>query len=345
MDKWFIVDCHNQFIPEEAVLKSRGSRMDLTDITKPQVSPFRRSLDIEGKLRVMDDAGVDIAVLHMASLNYLGLDFCRAMNDGNARVAKEYPGRFIACAHLPLDGGGSPEALNELDRAINGLGLQGVAIETSTETVTIGSEELSPLYEKISRLDVPIVVHPSIRFTPGSGLKFYMHQAISVEIENTKACVEVMFGVLKEFPDLKFLMPHHGGALPIWQGRMMNSFIPDGWEIPEDMKYVPKTPRIRRQLGLDKAFGTLFDKLYFDTSGFQGWMPITQATLLTVRADRLCFGTDYGFEMLDAQDIKGFIDDIKKLNIPEADKRNILGENIRTLFKLGNNNSTSSQHR
>ncbi len=337
-NKWFIVDCHNQYIPQEAIPKSRGTSRDLTNLDSPPPS-FRRSVDIESKLRVMDDAGIDMAVIHMASLNLLGMDFCRAMNDGNARIAKEYPGRFIPCAHLPLDDAGSPEGLNEIDRTISGLGLEGVALETSGERLTLGSEELFPLYEKISRLDVPIVIHPSILrigLTLGTGLRFSMHRAISVEIENTKACVDVMFGVLNKFPDLKFLMPHHGGALPIWQGRMMNSFIPNGWEIPENMQGVLKTPRVRRQLGLDKAFAALFEKLYFDTSGFQGWMPITKAALLTVRADRLCFGTDYGFEMLEAQDIKGFIDDIKKLNLSETDKRNILGENIRNLFKLGN---------
>jgi len=337
-DKWFIVDCHNQFVPQEGILKSRGTTMDLT--SGPQAATQKRVTDIEGKLRVMDEAGIDMAVIHQSPLSLLGLDFCRAMNDGNARTAKEYPGRFIACAHIPLDGGGSPEACKEVDRAINDLGLKGVALLTSTEKVTLSSEELFPLYEKINQLDVPVVVHPNnIRIGErvsrlGSGLRVNMHRAIAVETENTEACVDVMFGVLNKFPDLKFLMPHHGGALPFWQGRMMSQCIPDGWKIPDNVKDIPKTPRIRRQLGLDKHFAALFEKLYFDTSGFQGWMPITQATLLTVRADRLCFGTDYGFEMLEAQDIKGFIDDIKKLNMPEADRRNILGENIRTLFKL-----------
>jgi aminocarboxymuconate-semialdehyde decarboxylase len=340
-DKWLIIDSHNQFIPEEGARKSRGNTiMDLSNMEDPRALPFKRSLDLEGKLRVMDEAGVDMAVIHMASLNVLGLDFCRAMNDGNARVAREYPGRFIAMAHLPLVGGGSPEAIDEVERAVSELGLRGLALESSSGDVALGSEELFPLYEKVLSLDIPIVVHPPSNFGAGiaavSGLKFNMHRAISVEIENTRGCVEAMFGALDKYPDLKFLMPHHGGALPVWLGRMMNSFVPDGWEIPDEFKGVPKTPRIRKQLGLDKAFEALLEKLYFDTSGFQGWMPITRATLQTIRADRLCFGTDYGFEMVDALDMKIFIENIMELDISETDKRNILGENIRRLFKLGN---------
>ena len=333
-EKWFVVDTHNQHIPREAVQKSRGGITDLTDIENPRIAPFRRILDLEGKLRAMDDAGVDMALLHNASTNYLGLEFCKAMNDGNARVMREYPKRFICCAHIPLDDGGSPAALQEVDRAITGLGLRAVALETSTDKTVLGSDELTPLFDKINRLNVPVVIHPATKLVPGSGLKHTMHGSINVEIENTKACVEVMFGILPKFPELKFIMPHHGGALPIWQGRMMNSFVPEGWPVPDNLKSEPKTPRVRKLLGLDKAWTEIFNKLYFDTSGFQGWMPITLSALYTVRPDRFCFGTDQGFEMVAAQDIKGFIEDIKKLNLPEKDRRNILGENIRTLFNL-----------
>jgi predicted TIM-barrel fold metal-dependent hydrolase len=78
----------------------------------------------------------------------------------------------------------------------------------------------------------------------------------------------------------------------------------------------------------------LFGKMYFDTAGFMGWMPITQATLLTVKPQRMVFGTDYGLEMIEAQDIKAFIDNIKAMNIPEPDRRAILGDTARELFKI-----------
>jgi aminocarboxymuconate-semialdehyde decarboxylase len=333
--KWFIVDAHNQFIPREAVPKSKGTFMDLTKMD-PLTSPFKNSLDMEKRIKVMDEAGVDMAITHMASLNLLGLDFCKTMNDGNARLAREYPDRTIALAHIPLDTGASPEGLKELDRSIQELGLKGVALESSTEKLTLGSEELFPMYEKISRLDVPIVVHPANLklMGKGTGIKFLMIRQAGVEIENTNACIEVMFGPLAKFPNLKFLMPHHGGALPIWQGRMKLSFVPDGFPVPDKLKAMPKTPRIRQQLGLDKPFQDILDKLYFDLSGFGGWMPITNMAISIIGPGRLCFGTDYGFEMNEAADIKLFIDNIKKLDLPEKDKRNMLGENIRTLFRL-----------
>jgi predicted TIM-barrel fold metal-dependent hydrolase len=63
-------------------------------------------------------------------------------------------------------------------------------------------------------------------------------------------------------------------------------------------------------------------------------MPITEAATKTIRTDRLCFGTDYPFEIHDTEDVKGFIENIKNMAIPEADKKNILGDNIKRLFDV-----------
>ncbi|MDA8344131.1 MAG: amidohydrolase family protein [Thermaerobacter sp.] len=342
-NSWFVVDAHNQYIPQEAVLASKGTKLDLT---RPEHgAAFGMNRDMEGKLRMMDEAGIDAVLSHCASLNILGLDFCKAMNDGNARVARDYPDRVIPLAHLPLDGGATPEGLRELDRCILELGFKGVALESSTMQHTLGSEDLYPLYKRIDQLDVPIVVHPgvmkhmqegsSIESILKSGIKSQMLLQASTEIEDTTACIEVMFGVLNRFPNLKFLMPHHGGALPIWQGRMKLTYVPEGFQIPEQFKkYFAKTPRIRQLVGLDQPFQEILDKLYFDTAGFGGWMPITTTAVSIISAKRLCFGTDYGLEMNEAADVKLFIDNIKGLDIPEQDKRDILGENIRHLFKL-----------
>lgn len=343
-NKWFVVDCHNQYIPREAipVLMSSplGKQMGLSGGGGAPAGPMSGSLDIERKLKVMEEAGVDMAVIHMASMNLLGLEFCAAMNNGNARVAKEYPGKLVPLAHVPLES--TPAVMKELDRAINELGLRGVALETSSDKYTLGSPALTPLFEKINSLDVPVVIHPAnFRMTGGSSPASAMdamnniNMAMTVEGENARAATEILGGVLQKFPELKVLLPHHGGAMPLLIGRMMFHFLPEGYVLPDQYKMtMPRTRRIRKELGLDEAFMDLFGKMYFDTAGFMGWMPITQATLLTVKPQRMVFGTDYGLEMIEAQDIKAFIDDIKALPIPEADRRAILGDTARQLFNI-----------
>ena len=90
-----------------------------------------------------------------------GLETCRAINDGYAKIQKEYPGKFITCAHVPVHQGA--EAMDELKRSIEILGLQGVALITSYSHMAIDSDEMMPFYERISGYQVPIVVHPTLR--------------------------------------------------------------------------------------------------------------------------------------------------------------------------------------
>ena len=334
-EKFLVIDTHNHFVPGEAT--NYVFSKDRKDDNKGPMLP-RPVLEkagpgrIESRLQVMDEAGVNMAVLNMSSYSPHGLDFCRIQNDGYAEIVSKYPDRFVACAHVPL--GGSQGIIDELDLAVNELGFKAVSLETSSSTHTIDSEELFPLYEKVSQLDIPIVIHPTLRSGIWGGLKYRMSEHISREYEITKATVEVMYGVLNRFPDLQFIMPHHGGGMPVLKGRIMAWVEPEGWVAPENTKSGHKTPRLLNELGLDKVFEDLFDKIYFDTSGFGGWMPITEAAVKTIRTDRLCFGTDYPMEISEACDVKGFINDIKLLDISEQEKRNILGENIKRLFKL-----------
>ena len=333
-ENWLVIDAHHHFFPEEATKRlGIADGMDYAASTTGKFARlYQQGKEIEHTVQVMDEAGVDMAVLNQSAWSPGGLAVCQAINNGYARVARDYPGRFIACAHIPLEAG--QEALDELDRAVNELGCKGVSLVTSTSKVTLISKELFPLYQKISQLDIPIVIHPTIRVPLWGGTTYLVGSGVSREYDIAKATIEVMNNVLKEFPDLKFLMPHHGGGMPNIVGRVKARFEPEGWEVPEKIRGIAKTPREMEQLGLDKAFDELFGKLYFDTAGFGGWMPITKSATEVIRSDRLCFGTDYPYEIHEAEDIKAFIDNIKQLNIPETEKRNILGENIKTLFRL-----------
>jgi predicted TIM-barrel fold metal-dependent hydrolase len=333
MDKWLVIDTHNHHMPRQAAsLAKAADGMDYAASLKRLPTGYDRVMDLEHRIQVMEGAGVNMVVLEQSSWSPQGLEMCRTMNDGQREAMKRFPGRFICCAHAPLDA--SPAILAELDRAINEIGCQGVSLVTSMAGRTLDSEELLPLYEKIAQLDVPIAVHPSIKRGVWGGQKYGLSDHVSREYDIAKATVEVLYGVLSRFPDLKFLMPHHGGGIPNQKGRIMAWHEPVGWAVPEELKGMPKTPRELKELNLDKDFENVFGKLYFDTAGFGGWMPITESAAKVIRTDRLCFGTDYPFEIHEAQDVKIFIDSIKALDLSDQEKRNILGENAKRLFKI-----------
>ncbi|MBW1803235.1 MAG: amidohydrolase [Deltaproteobacteria bacterium] len=332
-EKWLVIDAHNHYLPKDATeLACVADGMDYAASLKRIPVGYEAAYDIENRIKLMDDAGVDMTVLEQSAWSPQGIAVCKAMTDGYADAAKKYPDRFIPCAHLPLQPG--QEVLDELDRAVNELGFKVLSLVSSTSKYTLDSEDLFPLYEKVNALDIPIFVHPSIKSGIWGGSKHGLSNHVSREYDVAKATVEVMYGVLPRFPELKFIMPHHGGGIPSQKGRMMAWHEPEDWQVPDNIKGMPKTPVELEELGLDKDFEDLWGKLYFDTAGFGGWMPITEAATKTIMIERLCFGTDYPFEIHNARDVKAFIDNIKALDIPEQDKKNILGENIKRLFKL-----------
>jgi predicted TIM-barrel fold metal-dependent hydrolase len=327
--KWLVVDTHNHYFPKEVGNKiGVADGMDYAGMMTGQFNkPFQYGSSIERTLQVMDEAGVDMSILNQSTWSPLGLIFCQALNDSYAKVARDYPGRFIVCAHVPLDG--SAETLSELDRAVSELGFKVVSLVSSTTTMTWDSEKLFPLWEKINRLGLPIIIHPTTRTPLWGASTFMLSAAVAREYDVAKAVIEALNVVLPRFPDLRFLIPHHGGGIPFLKGRIMARFEPAGWKVPQETKGISKTPREMKEIGLDKAFDAIFDKFYFDTAGSGGWLPETEATINIVRRDRICFGTDYPYEIHMGKDVKLFIDGIKQLKLSDEEKGNIFGDNTK----------------
>lgn len=336
--KWLVIDSHTHIIPKEAAAKAGFA--DGFDYAAPlrqegSVS-YAMAQDVEGMLRVMEDSGIDMAVINKAAWSPQGLEMCKLMNDKYVEVGNKYPGKFILCGTVPLQGG--QDAADEVERCISELGLKGMSLVSSMLDANMDSPGMWPVYEKIQKLDVPIVVHPTLRMPIwGGGKKYGLGWSVSREYDIAKATVEVMYGVLKDFPDLKFLMPHYGGGIQGQKGRLRGQFSPDSWkwDVPGKVPFRPNTPREVEEKGLAKAFDQIFDKVYFDMAGGGvGWLPNIEAAIPNIRADRLCFGTDYPYDVKIAGDVRYFIDVVKKLDIPEANRRLILGENIKRLFKI-----------
>jgi aminocarboxymuconate-semialdehyde decarboxylase len=333
--KWLVIDSHTHYLPEAAIAKAGVSHgFDFPALLKGEMSiPYAKIRDLDGILRVMDDAGIDMAVENQSAWTTQGMPICKAINDGYAEVLKQYPEKFILCGHVPLEGGQT--AVDEVKRCINDLGLHGISLPSSAPDVFLDDSQLWPMYKAIEQLDVPIVLHPSVRFPIwGGGAKYDLRRTVSREYDICKATVEVMYGVLKDFPKLKFLIPHYGGGMPGQKARLRAWYEPPGMNIPADIKSCPKTPNELDKLGIPKAFDEIFDKIYWDMAGAgAGWLPGIQVALIMMRTDRICWGTDYPYDMHTAEDMKAFAEVVKKLKIPESERRLMLGENVKRLFK------------
>jgi aminocarboxymuconate-semialdehyde decarboxylase len=150
----------------------------------------------------------------------LGASVCRSYNNAIGRIVKGFPGKFIGLATVPLQD--AHLAAEELDRAVNKLGLQGAFTTSTVKGADLDAEELWPFYAKAEQLDVPIIVHPANTGPmPGGwsltknyatrGYGFW--SALGHPMAISLAVANLMFGgVLDAFPKLRFCFLEAGGT-------------------------------------------------------------------------------------------------------------------------------------
>lgn len=142
-------------------------------------------------------------------------------NELCARVSQLYPQHFIGAAMLPQSPGVDPRScLPELERCVREHGFVGLNLNPDPSGGHWTSPPLTdrhwyPLYERMVELDVPAMVHVST----SCNACFHTTGAHYLNADTT-AFMQCMSGDLfKDFPTLRFLIPHGGGAVPYHWGR------------------------------------------------------------------------------------------------------------------------------
>ena len=293
---------------------------------------------IEEHLEAMDEAGVDMAVLSISQFaNLMGKELCRETNEGFADVLEKYPGRFIIAGCFPQDDPGA--AVEEIEYQVKELGFPAITMLTSlSPEITLSNKEyMFPVYEKASELGIPVFLHPHLK-PFGIETDCTINRTCGRGLDSAKAALRIIYDIFPFFPDLKFILPHFGGATFALKGRMTNFFEP--WpELglpPRKDKYanLACSPLELQELGYDKAFNDLFDKLYFDGAGSGGWPVITEMAFKAARPDRLCFGTDFPYEMHEGRDFTYYLDSLDGIGLTQEQKDGFLGGNLAKLLNL-----------
>jgi len=335
-----IIDTEFHHVPWEAAQRARDlpgpgpyGESKFSAIIDNLDSTYSKFFDVEACLQHMEKCGTDMALIGQATWTIASLEVCKIINDELSREAAVYPGKFIPMAHVPpLDG---QPAMDELERAVNELGMKAIAVTTSQQQgLTIDDERMKPFFSKASKLNVPVVVHPSVKMPIWGGTKYFMSGSVSREYDIVKSLVEVLCGVLPEFPTLRFLFSHYGGGAPFLLGRIMSWYAPAGSAVPKELIGKPKTYAEFLEYGLKEEFDTLLDRIYFNTAGTGGWLPALKQALLVLKPERICFGSDYPFEMARPSDYKGFVDEVIAVDLLEQQTAEIFGENARRLFNV-----------
>jgi aminocarboxymuconate-semialdehyde decarboxylase len=315
-----IIDFEHHYIPAEL-----GRRLGMDPARKEAVrtrdaSVHSQLFDMEAQLRDMDHAGIDIAVQSCILGWDTSLENCTLLNDCSADLQKSYRTRFVALAHAPVleDGG-----LRELERAIDRLSLKGVTISSQVSGLSLDAKELTPFYDLMDRLRVPIFVHPALSPKGYSLMHDYMLPVILTREFDLGVAITRLIagGVVERYPDLQFVFAHFGGGLAGYKERISRS------------SYRFKLPR---------SFDDYFDRLYFDMAGFEGSPVALRCALEGIKPECMVFATDYpqNFNNSDPNEGKGvdgikqYVGEIRALPLAEQTKEDMLGGTAARLLRL-----------
>ncbi|MFC1861352.1 amidohydrolase family protein, partial [Chloroflexota bacterium] len=279
----------------------------------------------EGRIREMDENGIDMQVLCMASgLESIDASEATAMacniNDRLSVVIKEHPERFSGFAALaPQD---PDAAASELERAVKELGLKGAKINSHVRGEHLDNEKYWAIFESAEKLGVPIYIHP--RRPSTDMLKLYENYPVltgsiwGFAADTGLHAMKLIFsGVFDKYPGLKIILGHLGEAVPFWLGRIDNR-----WEKEKGASDINNTK-------LKKKPGQYFKENFFVTTSGMFWQPPLLCTYMVLGAEKILFAVDYPYESnRDAVEL------IDAMTICDSDKEKICHLNAERLLSL-----------
>jgi uncharacterized protein len=313
-----IIDFQHHYTPPELMERGNGDdTIRLDENGHPNYRFSRLLADLPAHVRMMDRAGIDMAVLSCGSgFDQPGLATCRLINDRLRQAERDYPGRFIGLAHVPaLD---ARAAAAELRRCVLELGFPGVVIASELQGLALDADELRPFWRAAADLGLYVFIHPLPRVIDWVHMDADdLGRMLGWEFSLMVATVRLInCGLLDELPTLKIQLSHFAGGL----GRYL--------------------PRIRalQQREVAGTAGLLrhgrqprqpFDhyirhRLFYDCCG---WSSVNDAAacggewvrsgLSEVPASQCVFATDYPQAVRDDAEVAAYVEAMRKLG-PEA---------------------------
>jgi 4-oxalmesaconate hydratase len=318
-----IIDCHGHYTTAPKPLKDwRQQQTDaLKDPAKAPKAPPRIGDDeiresVEGaQLQSMRDRGVDLTVFspiagqmgHHIGNRDTSETWSSICNELIHRVCTLYPDKFVGVCQLPQSPGVAPaNCIPELERCVREYGFIGCNLNPDPSGGYWTDPPLTdkwwyPLYEKMVELDVPAMVHVSGSCNPN----FHHTGAHYINGDTTAFMQFLTSDLFKDFPTLKFVIPHGGGAVPYHWGRYQGS--------RQDLKRPPL-----KEL--------LLNNVYFDTCVYH--KPGIELLLKVIPADNILFAQEiYGAVKgvnpetgFNYDDTKRYIDSIEWLGAGDREK-------------------------
>jgi 6-methylsalicylate decarboxylase len=177
--------------------------------------------ELDARLALMDRAGVDMQVLSACPQMPYGQDQAKAtavagfVNDQYAKLVQAYPDRFRAFAALPMPH--LDQSIGELSRALDQLGMAGVAMNTTVLGRALVEPDYEPVWAELNRRGAVLYLHPAgnSACSPLIG-NYHLTWMVGAPAEDTISVMQLItHGIPARYPDIKIINSHLGGALPM----------------------------------------------------------------------------------------------------------------------------------
>lgn len=327
-----IIDCHGHYTtaPREAMAFREAQLAGLADPGQPKATlaaisddAVRESIE-NNQLKAQRERGADLtlfsprasAMAHHEGDEAASKAWARVCNDLIHRVVTLFPDNFIGVCQLPQSPGVPiAHSIEELERCVSELGFVGCNLNPDPsggnwQTPPLTDRAWYPFFEKMVELEVPAMIHVSSSCNPN----FHATGAHYINADTTAFMQFIEGDLFKDFPDLRLIIPHGGGAVPYHWGRYRG--LADMLERPPLSEHVMKN-------------------VFFDTCVYH--QPGIDLLFRVIDVDNILFASEmFGAVRGIDPETGHYFDDTRRyvdtLDIPAGDKRKVFELNARRVY-------------
>jgi uncharacterized protein len=285
--------------------------------------------DLDARFRLMDEIGEDyrqVLVMAHTSVEHEEPDTAAELagvgNEELAELVAAHPTRFAGwVAQVALQDG--ERALASVERAIEEQGALGAQVLSSTQGRALDHPDFEPFFALMAGLDRPIWIHPNrtVQWSdfpltePESRYGLYARAGWPTDTTVTM-CRLVYAGYLERWPDLKVVVHHSGGTVPMLAGRL------------KTLQPGPETARVAATL--ERPPLEYLRRFHADTANFGNPIAL-RAALEFFGVDHVLFGSDFGFSPDFAPET---VEDVEAVVQDPEQKQAIYEGNARRVLRL-----------
>ncbi len=329
-----IIDCHGHYTTAPKALEEWRNKQ-IANLNTPSLGPkvsdlkisddeLRESIEIN-QLAKMKERGIDLTIFsprasfmahHIGDFN-TSATWAAICNELCYRISRLFPDQFIGAGMLPQSPGVDlKSSIPEMEKCIKEFGFAGINLNPDPSGGHWREPPLSdpywfPIYEKMVEYQVPAMIHVST----SCNTCFHTTGAHYLNADTTAFMQCLTSDLFKEFPSLKFLIPHGGGAVPYHWGRFRG--------LAQELK----KPLLSEHL---------LNNIYFDTCVYH--QPGIDLLTKVIPVDNILFASEMIGAVRGIDPETGFyFDDTKRyiensVQLSESDRKKIYEGNARKLF-------------